>query len=299
MNINTILVGLDMTETDDTVLRYTAWFTGLVHPKKIYFIHVIPDLEQVKSPENTASDEWLESKMSKKVSQYFPNYTDYEAEFIADDGVVYERILHWVKVKKIELLLLGKKTEQKNKPGTLPSKMVTEMPCSLLFVTNRSSYHLDNVIVSSDFSDISVLAMQFAVDLASATSFVSLYCQYVYDLPVGYTASGKSEAEYEQIMYRNAKEKYFEFIDKIDQKGLRITPVLTYAEEENAAELIYESADEINADLIVAGGRGRTFLANLLLKSFTKELFEQDQHVPLLILKSAIQMDFSEAVSKL
>lgn len=299
ININTLLVGLDMTQTDDVVLRYTAWFTGLIAPQKIYFVHIAPDLEEVTTPNGMASDEWIASQMQEKVTKNFENYTDYEVEFMADDGVVYERISHWVKVKKPNLLLIGKKPEEKNKPGALPSKMITELPCSLLFATNRPHYHLDNIIVSSDFSKISEQAMQFAVDLASKTSYVNLYCQYIYDLPVGYTSSGKSEAEYEQVMSQNAKEKYFEFIDKIDQKEQRITPVLTYAEEENAPELVYESADEINADLIVAGGRGRTFLANLLLKSFTKELFEKDAHIPLLILKSGEQMDFSEAVSKL
>lgn len=299
MNINKIIIGLDMTPTDETVLRYTAWFVKLIKPAKLYFIHIVPDLETFPTPDKVSADEWIESQMQHKVKEHFVNYTDFETEFIGDDGKVYDRIMHWVKVKKADLLLIGKKPDQRPHPGVLPATMVTEIPCSLLFVPYRQTYHLDNVIVSSDFSTKSIGTMQTAVDLANTTSHVSLYCQYIYDLPSGYTTSGKSEVEYEQIMYENAKQKYVEFIDNIDQKGQRITPILTYAEEENAPDLVYERADEIHADLIIAAGRGRTFLANLLLKSFTKELFEKNGHVPLLILRTDKPMDWSEAISKL
>jgi len=299
MNINKIIIGLDMTPTDETVLRYATWFVKLAKPTKLYFIHIVPDLETFPAPDTISADEWIESRMQTKVKEHFPNYTDFETEFIADDGKVYDRIMHWVKVKKASLLLIGKKPDQRPHPGVLPATMVTEIPCSLLFVPYRKAYHLDNIIVSSDFSGKSIGAMQTAIDLASQSSYVNLYCQYIYDLPSGYTTSGKSEAEYEQIMHENAKQKYFEFIDNIDQKNQRITPILTYAEEENAPDLVYESADEIHADLIIAAGRGRTFLANLLLKSFTKQLFEKDEHVPLLILRTDKPMDLSEAISKL
>lgn len=300
MELNTILVGLDMTKTDDTVLRYTSWLAQLIKPKKLYILHIYPDLESIETSEEIAADEWVERAMRQKTRQYFENYTDYDLEFIVDDGKAYDRILHWVKVKKPDLFLLGKKPEQKNKPGKLPSKIVTETPCSLLFVTERPSYDLKNIIVSSDFSAISENAMQLAIDLANdhATK-TCIHCQYVYDLPTGYSTLGKSEAEYEKTMYYHANEKYEDFIQKLDQKGQRIVPILTYADEENAVELIHENADNVQADLIVAAGRGRTFLANLLLKSFTKELFEKDQHIPLLILKSDQQMSFSEAISKL
>ena len=43
--LNRLMVGLDLTTMDDTLIRYAAFFCHKLHISKIYFIHVQKSLD--------------------------------------------------------------------------------------------------------------------------------------------------------------------------------------------------------------------------------------------------------------
>jgi nucleotide-binding universal stress UspA family protein len=91
-------------------------------------------------------------------------------------------------------------------------------------------------------------------------------------VPIGYSKTGKSYREFGEIMKGHAERNYREFIEKIDLKGLSVTPLYRLAKKEYKG--IEEVIKERQASLVVIGARGRKAGAGILLGSVTEHLIK-------------------------
>ncbi len=284
-----IIIGFDLTEMDDVLAGYLAFIGNYWQPEVIYCLYVTDSLTENREEKqkvwdtNLPVDEYLKGKMQGITGQYFSATLQKRIEYIVGEGEPHDEMLHWAVVKETDLIVIGRKLTLQGS-GMMPQQFAFHSPCSVLLVPEIVEKNLDTVLVNSDFSVYSRKAMETAVDLVEKVPYASLYCQSIFDVP----ASWLDEQDYKESLAdarREAEIQYEKFILEIDTKTLAITPLLAPGNEDEDFLRTYENAKDIEASLIVVGAKGRSFITRFFDQSFTKQLIEENNRIPLLIIR--------------
>ncbi|MCB0736872.1 MAG: universal stress protein [Bacteroidetes bacterium] len=282
-----LMVGLDFSAVDNTVLEYTKMISETLKPEIIYFIHSEQDLDLDEELAEEAgintkgpADEELAKKLEIEVAQYFESNSKTEIVCQIVEGSPFQEMLHWSHIKKVDLLIVGKK-KLVNGKGVLPNKLARKIDASVLFVPEGFNVKsIENIFLPSDFSKHSKIAYNTCKESFSNTK---LTCGNCFSLPLGWYKTGKTEEEFTSIMKRNAEKKFEKFKESINDNSLEC--VFSIDPNNEPSVEILEMADRINADLIAIGARGKTDAATVILGSTTEKTLAIDVEYPLLVIK--------------
>ncbi|MGD1889569.1 MAG: universal stress protein [Cyclobacteriaceae bacterium] len=297
-----VLVALDLTEMDDTLIRYADMVAKLLPIERIFFVYVAknlelpPDLLEEYPDLMAPLDESIQVDLQKKVNDLFTT-TSVEVSCIVEEGNAIEKVLKLCKIKHIDLILMGRKKSLKGS-GIVSSKIARRCPCSLLLVTENFSPNISKVLVPVDFSGHAAHAMQRASEFATPAS-AELMMMHIFDVPVGYYKTGKSHEEFARIMQSHAEKDCQKFLKK-NQFPADVACEYEVSDDGKAADMIYHHAEESGVDLIVLGSKGRTALSAILMGSVAEKLVYRDSGIPVLIVKNKGEnMGFINALLKI
>jgi nucleotide-binding universal stress UspA family protein len=287
--IKKMIVCLDQTSLDQTLLEYAAFLAKTNQTKKIYFSSVIKNLSIPKEVleefpnliENMISER--KEAMKKIVNQFFPEIKGLSVNFVVKEGTLSKKILKLAKEKSADLILIGRKVML---PGTgvASQRLARRASCSLLIVPEGIKPGLKKLLVPIDFSDFSKDALEEAVDLAEKQGDkVEIICQNVFSVPSAYHFTGKSYQEFSEIMKMHAEINFKKFIRKIDTRAIKISPVYTLDDNDDPVEEIVAKALEIKADAIIIGAKGKTASTALFIGSMAERLIQYNDKLPLLV----------------
>ncbi len=303
-SFNRILVGLDFSDMDGTLIQYTSMLTQIFEVDTIYFMHVassleLPDEIVEKYPDLLAPvDETIQKQMEQVVDEYFSNRGDITCQILVKEGNAADQILRWSGIKEIDLILMGRKKSLKGS-GVLPGKLARVAHCSLLMVPESSPLQISRIMVPVDFSKRSAAALDVARGIRKVRES-ELILQNTYRVPVGYHASGKSFEEFVEIMKGHAQEDARKFLNRNSMPAEEVEMAFILDNDDEPADKIYRQAIELQADLIVIGSRGRTDIASVLLGSVADKICQFDTDIPLLIVKNKKEnMGFLEALMRI
>ena len=283
-----MLVALDLTEMDDSLVRYADMLSQVLPFERIFFVHVAKDLELpadlLKEYPGLLEpmDESICADIQQKVNHYFST-SSLDIHCLVEEGDPIEKILKLCKIKDIDLILMGRKKSLRGS-GIVSSKIARKCPCSLLLVTQDFRPDYKKVLVPVDFSAHAALATQRAMELSSASS-TELLLLHVYRVPTGYSKIGKSYQEFKQIIKSHAQKDCRKFLSKYSFPP-DIACEYMATNDGKHAELTYAFAEENDVDLIVIGSRGRTAAAAILMGSMAEKIVYRDSEIPVLIVKS-------------
>lgn len=287
--VKKLLVCLDRTEMDETLVRFASFIAEINHSKKIYFINIIRNLnipkEVVKEFPNLIEDITEERKavMKKVVQEHFSKRTASECSFVVKEGQLAKKILKFANEKSVDMILVGRKVELQG-TGVIAQRLARRTNCSLFIIPEKSNPKIKKILAPSDFSDYSRDAMEEAIAIAEKSGEkVEITCQNVFTVPSGHDFSVKSNEEFVSSMLNHAEASYKKFIRKIDSRQVKVTPVYTKDEDDDPVEDIIHLAKEINADAIVIGAKGRTAASALFLGSMAERLIQMNNKFPLLV----------------
>lgn len=296
-----IMVGLDLTQMDDTLLSNVHAWASLFGVKKIYFVHVakdlsIPDEIAKNYPDLLAPvDETIIQAITHELKDY--GFSSDSYEILVKEGNPMETVLRWCKIKDVDLLVLGRKRVLEGS-GSLARNLAQKSPTSVLFIpegNNPESTH--KLLVPLDFSNHNKITLELAQDLAEKTRATVTAC-HLFEVPTGYSKTGKSYEEFKRIMLDNAQNDFKKFVGKHDLEGIPCEFILK--EKESEASLIIEHAKSIQADMILIGSRGRTNSAAVLLGSVAEKLIQLNSEIPTFVLKTKGEnMSFLDALLKI
>jgi nucleotide-binding universal stress UspA family protein len=286
--IKKLIVCLDQSELDSTLVNFVTFIAKANQTKKVYFTNVIRNLSIPKEVldefpnliENMVEER--KNQMKLVVDQYF-NYDGAEYSFIVKEGQLSKKILKLAEEKSADMIVIGRKV---NLPGTgvLSQRLARRASCSLLIVPENSRPKINTLLVPSDFSDYSKDAMEEAIMIVEKYGGqAEIVCQNVFTIPSGYHFTGKSYDEFTSIMKVHAEINYKKFIRKIDTKKIKVTPVYTQDEDDDPVEDILSMANQIHADGIVIGAKGRTAATALFIGSMAERLIQLNDKFPLLV----------------
>ncbi len=297
-----LLVALDNTEIDETLIDYASYLASTLKVEKVYFFHVAKSLDlpeglSDKYPDLLAPvDESLKNDFNNKIEPKFK--ASCEFEFVLKEGNAADQILRWSEIKAIDLLIVGRKIEFKGQ-GVLSGKLARVAHCSILFVPENIKPQINKILIPVDFSKHSSMSLDAAMALQKAND-ATILLQNSYRVPWGYHTTGKSFEEFADVMKEHAVEDANKYLEKNKLDPDKFEVALCLDEDDNPAECAYEEAANNKADLIIMSSKGRSGLANMLLGSVAEKMIKIDASIPLMVVKDKKEnMGFFEALMKI
>jgi nucleotide-binding universal stress UspA family protein len=286
--IKKLIVCLDQSPLDQTLIEYASFLTKVNPIRKIYFVSVIKNLSIPKEVLDEFPDlmekminERLQS-MEQEVQNHAKGLKNTKLSFLVKEGTLSKKILKLAEEKSVDLIMIGRKVQL---PGTgvASSRLARRANCGLLIVPEGTHPQISNLLVPSDFSDYSKDALEESIMISKNLKNKEIFCQNVFSIPSGYHFTGKTFEEFKEIMQSYAEVNFKKFIRKIDAKGIKITPIYTLDDDDDPVQEIVSKAQEIKADLIVIGAKGKTAATALFIGSMAERLIQFNKSIPLLV----------------
>lgn len=298
------MVGLDLTDMDDSIIDYLPTLEKVFTPDTIYFVHVAKSLQLPKRvleeyPDVLAPmDESLENDIRRKVESAYTPSGDVTLRYEVLEGNPLKEILNWTGVKDVDLFVMGLKRELQGR-GKVSNRLARVAHCSVFFVPQNPVRKIKNVLVPVDFSQTSATALEFAMRMKEELG-VEVVLQNSYEVPSGYHLTGKTFGEFREIMRQNALTDSREFLKKLNFTEKDVSIVLSFDDEDDPGERAHEAAREQKADMIIIASRGRTEIASIMLGSVAEKMTKYDSEIPLLIVKNKKEnMGFFQALLRI
>lgn len=281
-----ILIPVNLTKMDTPVIHFASIISKIAALDKLYFLHInrslhIPDEIRAKYPLLQPLKEYSEGLIKESVESVFGTSAKINADYSAVEGVPIKELLSHIMSKNIDLVIIGRKTNVKE-TRLLPVKIARKAPCSVLVVPEGVKPSIKNILVPIDFSENSYRAIDVAIAIASSVPNGTIKFVNVYELPIGYSKTGKSAEEFGAIMKSNAIKSYEKLIKKIDFKKVPLSA--EFLQHKKPAVAIRELIEKEQFDMVILGARGISESAGLLLGSVTENLLLSTQ-IPLIVVK--------------
>ena len=288
------LVALDLSPMDEKLLRATAAMAPAMGIKKVYLLHVAPDFQipenadwafREKMAPREPMDEQLRRQVSARAEQYLGHLEGVEWQVEIIEGKPFQTLLHWLEVKRIDLLIAGRKRISEGS-GITARRLARHSACHVLFVPYSEGQDLRRILAPIDFSPNAARSMKSAVALAATQGGVPVRFLYVIDLPPSdfYLRNFDTEA-FRQVLRQSARATCAEFMGEngLDERQADVAFLEnTYS---NVALHIQEFAEHNDIGLIVMGAQGHAALERLLYGSVTEKLADSPAQQVILVIR--------------
>ncbi len=279
-----ILVALDFTEMDKYLISFLvnnkALFKNL---ENAYFIHVETEMSATSDEVGAPIDEVIVEREKSEVLAEGDEWLNERSSFTVVEGNPLKKLLHWADIKKVDLLIVGKKRIE-NGSGILMQRLARKIKTSVLIVPEKE-IKVKDILLSVDFSEHSDLAIGVAKKITNALPESNLVGQHLFQVPTGYTKTGKTFEEMEEIMRGHAETAFNQFLKKNSINSKLIEQRIGESKTARISDKIIETSKELNADLIIIGSKGQTFASWMLLGSIAEKLIVKNNEAALLIVK--------------
>ncbi len=296
-----LVVFVSLTDLDEEVVRYASIVSRIMSADSVYFVHVagsldLPnDLKEEYRSVLAPVDETIKHEIQHLIDQYFPHPESTQVAIDVLQGKPTDELIRYGRQKDADLIILGKPDGPPRKPKL--SKVAEISACSVLFVPKAADIKIDKIAVAIDFSDHAKMALSQAIKFTEEGENVTIYGHHVYQIPQGYSKTGKSLEEFGQIMEENAKKESKKFFQNhnLDENICEMRYQLS--EDNKIDDELFRFARQKNVDLLIVGSRGRTAAASILLGSVAERLLQYQANIPLFIVKEKnSNMSFFEAL---
>ena len=291
-----IMVCLDATEIDTSLIEFASFLARTESAESIHFVNIIKKTQlptDLKKEFPDLMERALidrKKELEKKVIERFDLTLGIKVKIAVETGSMPSRhILKMAEKHSIDAIVVGRKQNIKSS-SVVTQRLARRATCSLLVVPEKEYTSVSKIMVAADFSKESVSAMKEAVAVALKESTpnhqVEIVLYNAYQVPVGYHYSGKSFDQSAMVMKENAKKNYRKFMNKVDTKGIQVTPDFTLVKNEDVSASIEENARKHQVDLLVIGGKGKTAsTAFIPIGTNTEKLISRVNDIPLLVVR--------------
>lgn len=291
--IKTLLVCLDLTEMDELLIQYAAYLAHLLDSiQEVHFMHNIrfdhaEDAKAILEQLDSSLQEIVIESIEDKVAQYFsPESADISTTiFVEEEHSTPHSIARLAKEQKVQLVLAGKKISYKGSGLVLEKLLrINDFSSSLLLVPETAYHQIQNILVPTDFSKNSKLAIEMG-GLLKEEAQANMSLQHVFSIPAFYFPSLAAK-DIEPTMRAQSERRWRKFAKELPQIGAdQMECILTFNHDKNVAQTIYDHAVRNNKDLIIVSALGRGGFAAFLVGRVALQLVQADLHIPLLIVK--------------
>jgi len=300
-----ILVCLDLSEMDDSLIRYSNFLVEKFNPKTVTFLHVMKSYEI--PPEMIAAfphldqplTEIVKEELQEKIESLFLYENEIQIQVKVVEGSTTDNIIRYARENNITFTLMGKKIGYEGRGGIV-RKVISIIPSSVLLISETTQPRIEHVLVRMDFSKMSTLALKMALRLQELTG-AKVSCHHVYKLPLNYfpVSSPENDKKLMAHVQKHSRKEYEKFMKKLELKPEKISCTNSLDPENDEAHILYKQALSINADMIVIGSKIKSELADIIIDSTSEKLASTEKNIPVLIIKDRKQtIGFLKALFK-
>ncbi|MBU1195560.1 MAG: universal stress protein [Proteobacteria bacterium] len=297
-----IMVCLNLDDYDENLIQYAGILSRMARSDEVHFVHVsdtfdVPDeikkiYPELASPLEAAAEE----RMRHIVEKHFNGHDRSQRIYRPLEGSLLGLLISYTKQNDIDLLISGDQSGDRAANNSLSEKLARKAFCSVMVVPRQIKPLLERILVAIDFSDHSLNALDVGSAFAKAANLDHIYILNNYQVPSRYKKTGKSYEEFDDMMLENAKAKFRASLAKVDLKSIAIKPF--FQNSSNIVDGIYRFAENMNADLVVVGARGRSGdIAAILLGSITEALIRRLDRPLLAVKKKGEGLNILDAIT--
>jgi nucleotide-binding universal stress UspA family protein len=282
------LACLDLTQMDNVLIGYSAFLSTVVKPETITFFHVIqsgPTTREIieEFPEIESKEEFeklIRNEMKEKIDSHFSD-TGIEIRIVIKEGRPTDQIIDVVNSLEPDLLLVGKKVGYAGE-GIIPKRILKYVASSVLFIPENCRYSLNHILVPTDFSELSAVAIKTA-NLLLQNGKGKVTAQHVYRyraqfFPYILSPEDKQKVDSEMVQ---KKEQFIRDYNIPSETNFAIT----LHKDGKVANTIYNQAISDRSDLIIIGSRSKK-IGGMIHQDFTDKMIDYAFGIPLLVQKN-------------
>ena len=301
--LNHILVSLDLSDMDDSLIRYANFLVDKIKPESITFLHVMRPYEIPKEiieafPHlDEPIADVIQEGLQEKIGELFTPEIDVKTIIKVQEGYPTETIVKYTQKNNITLTLMGKKMGYEGRGGIV-RKVLGIIPSSVLLVSETAHRKIENILVRMDFSKINEMAVNMALRLKELTGS-EISCHHVHKLPLNYFPQSRPEDDkrLQQHVEKHSKKEFQKFMKRFKHNVGEITFSYSLDVENEEAQILYNRALTVGADMIVIGSKIKSELADIIIDSTSEKLATPDKNIPVFIVKDRKQtMGFLKAL---
>ncbi|MDY6905528.1 MAG: universal stress protein [Thermodesulfobacteriota bacterium] len=286
--VETMMVCLDLTDMDASLIAYAGFLAGILETPKVTFLHVIqsydlPDRTQKGFPDvETELQQIVRNSLYQSVKQGFTEQCQWHVETrVGQDDAAVE-IINYTDENPADLILIGQKPGE-NRRARYGKKVSAETTGDILFVPQNAALRVDPLLCASDFTDAGARAFERALGI-SKTAGVRLLPFFITDPTRAYfpTTTTRSTRKYEE----KACETYAAFLKRYNIQPDSLPCLVELGDPmKSEAETIYAAAEKRDTGLILVGARGSTQTPTSHLGNLCESLRLLDKQIPVMIVK--------------
>jgi len=279
-----ILVALDLSDIDSTLIKYASFLAKTLKAEKVYFVHNIKKYEISALFEEQLKDinldEIIGDELNEKIESQFNS--DVECEVLITEDPYTESLISYIANKYfIDLVMVGNKVRKKG-TGVVSNKLLRLLKCDIVSIPREFTPEIKTIWAGTDFSRESRKVFNVAQMLQNATS-APVTAAHVYSVPVQFSPYVPKDSMAPKIE-KHAREKADKFLSKLEYNG-EVTPLIIPGRDSSVASNLQESARKNNVDILIVADKGANNISSLLVGSVTEELYGEKPEIPLWISK--------------
>jgi nucleotide-binding universal stress UspA family protein len=290
------VVGLDLEDTDDIVLKYLGFLSAHIKIEEARFVHVIPSVylfdrkngvesyqyEKYELDENVAKD------IAIRIEQNITSTSKVKVDFDVRDGSPLDELMQSAEANDASLVVIGKSTSRDHH-GILAKNFAREVNGNALLIPDKTKLILKTILVPFDFSPNSIAALRTAVAVAKCFNHPPVITALnVYELPsIQAYLFRKTVEEMRKMLLEDRIAAFKSFLDNYipaEDRKLIQTDIIEQTHP-GAGSFIMEYAETHKASLIVMGAKGHSKVGLLLMGSVTEKILGITKHIPVLVVK--------------
>ena len=296
------MVCLNLDDYDANLIEYAGILSKMARSDEVHFVYVLDTFDvpkeikkiypELASPLEIAAEE----RMRLVAGEHFRGVGTAKLIFSPLEGSRLGLLISYTKKNDIDLLIVGHHTSDRTTSNSLAEKLARKAFCSVMVVPRQINPLFEKILVAVDFSDHSLNALDVATAFAKAADIDHIYILNTYQVPPGHHKTGKTYDEFGDIMLENAKSKLQDILSKVDLKS--IVPRAYFKKNNNIIESINCFSENMGADIVVVGARGRSSdIAAILLGSITEGLIRKTQRTLLAVKEKGEGLNILEALA--
>jgi len=285
------IIGVGLGDGDRAVIATSALIGRCVGIERYTLAHV---LRTAETPDELAQSLDLEDHREvvlKQLDAAYHSETGWPAgakfEVVALEGVAGDQLVRLAAQEQVDLVAIGRQRHKdQDTLGLAAGRLVHQCPASVLVVPQDAPAELRSVLVPIDFSPHSCDALDLARRIARGAG-AEVVVQHVYRVPPGFEKAGESFENFAASVRAHAGRRWAEIEANLSPDGpptsVRFDLIPHEAWNCKPVDVIVRTAEELNVDLIVTGGRGHSGMARFFLGSTSEGILKQTHRAVLVV----------------
>jgi nucleotide-binding universal stress UspA family protein len=150
------MAGLNLSDQDETTIRYAAMISRIAKSARIHFVHIVPRLKIPMSIRLRYPNLFrpVMNQMENVIRQHWDGRKDVALAYDVIEGTPLTELIYRSSLLAIDLILVGNHREQR-KSGALPEKLALDAPYSVLIIPEGAKPELTKTLVVTARSQFS------------------------------------------------------------------------------------------------------------------------------------------------